>query len=200
MASVVEICNSALDKLGTQPITSLDDTTKESRLCNSNFPLSRDAVLAMHPWTVATKRVVLAPLTATPVFEWTFQHQIPADSLRILAVGESEIPVDYRIEGQVILSNTQTLEVIYIFRAEATETYNPSLAETIAGYLAWQISFSLTQSRTVKEEQETDFNILLQKAKSTDAQEEPSKELDVDVWLEARVTFPGIQDRGRRDR
>ena len=66
MPSVVDLCNSALDKAGHGAITSLEDNTKAARLCLRNWPLVRDRVLRMHPWNFAVKRTNLAAHETAP--------------------------------------------------------------------------------------------------------------------------------------
>lgn len=60
----VEIANNALTVVGTRRITALSDTSKEGRVCNDNYDISRKACLRLHPWNFAVKRVVL---TATVI-------------------------------------------------------------------------------------------------------------------------------------
>ena len=55
MPSVIDLCNSALDKVGQGAITSLSDGTKSAKLCNRNWPLVRDRVLRSHPWNFSRK-------------------------------------------------------------------------------------------------------------------------------------------------
>lgn len=63
--SDVEICNSALAKLGAESITSLSDTTRRAVLCNRQYDKIRKKMLRMHPWNFAIKRVWLSPITET---------------------------------------------------------------------------------------------------------------------------------------
>ena len=60
MASVIEICNSALLQLGAQAITSLTENSKNARLCNARFNTVRDSVFRSHPWNSLIKRQKLA--------------------------------------------------------------------------------------------------------------------------------------------
>ena len=57
MASVVQICNSALNQLGASSITALTDDSKNARLCNERYTTIRDAVFRAHPWNCLIKRV-----------------------------------------------------------------------------------------------------------------------------------------------
>ena len=47
MASVVSICNSALNQLGAASITALTDNSKNARLCNERYETVRDAVFTL---------------------------------------------------------------------------------------------------------------------------------------------------------
>lgn len=68
MPSVVEICNEAMDLLGAATITSLDENSKEARLCNRRFSTVRDAVLRSHPWNCAITRATLSQDGTPPSF------------------------------------------------------------------------------------------------------------------------------------
>ena len=50
MASVVQICNSALNQLGASSITALTENSKNARICNERYETVRDAVYRSHPW------------------------------------------------------------------------------------------------------------------------------------------------------
>ena len=73
MASVVDICNSALNQIGASNIIALTEDSKAARLCNQRYEFVRDATFRAHPWNSLTTRASLAPDTATPVFEFTKQ-------------------------------------------------------------------------------------------------------------------------------
>ena len=60
MASVVNMCNSALNLLGASTISSLTEDTKNARLCNQRFTPIRDRVFRSHNWNCLIKRVQLA--------------------------------------------------------------------------------------------------------------------------------------------
>jgi len=55
----VDICNSALDELGLEPIKSLDEGSKRAKLCKRNYSIIRRKMLRAHPWNFARKRTTL---------------------------------------------------------------------------------------------------------------------------------------------
>jgi hypothetical protein len=96
MSSVVDICNEAMDLLGAATITSLTENSKEARLCNRKFELTRDAVLRAHPWNAAIARAELAANSVGPAFGFTHQFQLPADPycLRVLSYWNTNVNND----------------------------------------------------------------------------------------------------------
>jgi len=60
MASVVDICNSALNLLGASTITALTEDSKNARLCNQRYEPIRNRTFRSHAWNCLTKRVQLA--------------------------------------------------------------------------------------------------------------------------------------------
>ena len=71
MASVVDICNGALNQLGATTILSLTEDSKNARLCNARYTQVRDALFRSHPWNCLQKRVQLAADTTAPAWGFT---------------------------------------------------------------------------------------------------------------------------------
>ena len=59
MASVVDICNSALNLLGASTITTLTEDSKNARLCNQRYEPIRDRTFRSHAWNCLTKEFSL---------------------------------------------------------------------------------------------------------------------------------------------
>ena len=59
MASVVEICNIALTRIGqNEPIVSLTEQSKAAELCSLHYATCRDEVLRDFDWPFAEARVL----------------------------------------------------------------------------------------------------------------------------------------------
>lgn len=83
MASIVEVCNMALDDLGqTVGIASLTEASKAARTCSRHFQQVLDEVMAAHPWPFSAKAAALAPAADAPMPGWAFQYAYPADCVR----------------------------------------------------------------------------------------------------------------------
>jgi hypothetical protein len=79
MASVVDICNGALNQLGATTILSLTEDSKS------------------HPWNCLQKRVELAADTDKPAWGFKNQYTLPADCLRLLRILDYDL--DHKVEG-----------------------------------------------------------------------------------------------------
>lgn len=178
MSSVVAICNRALDMLGAEPVTSLDDDTKAARLCARNYEPVRDAVLRAYPWNVAIRRAALAALADTPAWGYARQFQLPEGpdpepALRLLTVdGESELGIRYKVEGRRILTDAAApLRILYIARVSDPAELDPMLADAIATRLAADLSYSLTASAALGQSLMGIYQAKLAEARMTDAEE-----------------------------
>src|SRR5690554_4100736 len=81
MPSVVDIANRALSHTGTdQSIVSLDERSKEARICARWYEPSRDQLLRAFPWNFAQRRVTLAAISEPPT-GWAHQYRYPTSCL-----------------------------------------------------------------------------------------------------------------------
>lgn len=184
MASELSICNSALIKLGANPITSLDQNSKEAILCKAQYPIVLARTLQAHPWNFAIKRAYLPLLSAVPTFEWAHAFQLPPDYLRILTVYPDSVP--FVVEGDKVLCNETTLAVRYIFNATDPSKYPMQFAEVFAFELAKELCYALVQSVTQQStlfSMAKDFTVT---ARTYDAQEGTPTDFFRDEWDEAR--------------
>ena len=86
MASIVDICNSALNLLGASTISALTEDTKNARLCNQRYEPIRNRVFRSHNWNCLIQRVELGRNSAPPAVEYTYSYALPADFLRVLKI------------------------------------------------------------------------------------------------------------------
>jgi hypothetical protein len=198
MASVVDLCNRALDLLGAANITSLTENSKEARLCNGNFDDVRDAVLRSHPWNIAITRRELAKDTDTPAFGFSFQYSLPTDPfcLRVLSFWNSNVNNDvaaydsnvmFKIEGRKVLSNEGTCNIIYIGRVTDTEQYDSLLNKAISARLAAEIAYNITGSNSVSQGMIAIYEDRLKEAKGVDSMEGFPEQPQADDFTNIRL-------------
>ena len=169
MASVVDICNGALNQLGASTILTLTEDSKNARLCNARYTQVRDSVFRSHPWNCLQKRQQLAADTDTPAWGFTQQYTIPADCLRILTILDYD--ADYKIEGRKILTDNSTMKILYISRVEDPNEYDELLRETLSAALAADIAYAVTSSNPTATNMYRLFQDKLKEARFVDSTE-----------------------------
>ena len=169
MASVVDICNGALNQLGASTILTLTEDSKNARLCNARYTQVRDSVFRSHPWNCLQKRVQLAADSDAPAWGFTKQYTLPADCLRVLTILDYD--ADYKIEGRKILTDNSTMKILYISRVEDPNEYDELLRETLSAALAADIAYAITSSNPTASNMFELFQSKLKEARFVDSTE-----------------------------
>ena len=172
MASIVDICNSALNQIGASNIIDLTEDSKAARICNQRFAFVRDSVFRAHPWNCLTTRASISPDAETPAFEFSQQFTLPTDPfcLRVLQLSDTDIL--YKIEGRKLLCNESTIEMIYIGRVLDGNQYDLLLTETIAAALAADLAYPLVGSSALTSNMYALYQNKLTEARFVDATED----------------------------
>ena len=176
MASVVEICNGALNQLGASTILTLTEDSKNARLCNARYLNVRDAVFRHHPWNCLQKRIQLASDTETPAWGYSFQYTLPSDCIRLLSILDYDY--DYKVEGRKILTNVDSMKILYISRIEDPNEYDELLREVISAALAADIAYAITSSNPVATQMYSLYQEKLKDARFVDSTEGQNTLLD----------------------
>lgn len=174
MASQVQICNLALSRLGASTITSLTDGTTEAKLCNTLFSDLADEVMVEGSWSTTINRASLARTTNTPAFEYSYEHQLPVDPkcLKVLNIDEdSPGSIDYRIEGDKLLSDETTIKIRYIARLTDTEDWGPLLTRAFISRLASELAYPLTGDNTKADIEFKRYKLFLSEGLAIDGQQ-----------------------------
>lgn len=98
MASEVDIANLALGHLGDDAnVSSISppEGSAQAEHCARFYPAARDALLEMHAWGFATKRIRLAALSVTPPSQWAYVYAVPNDAINLLAIYAADATDDY---------------------------------------------------------------------------------------------------------
>ena len=169
MASVVDICNTALNQLGASTILTLTEDSKNARLCNARYTQIRDAVFRSHPFNCLQKRVELSSSTTTPAWGYSFQYDLPGDCLRLLRILDYDS--DHKVEGRSILSNNSSMKILYISRITDPNQYDEILRETISAALAADIAYAITSNNTTQQNMIALYQDKLRDARFVDSTE-----------------------------
>lgn len=163
MSSEVDICNLALSHLGDDAeVTAIapPDGSIQSAHCARFYPIARDALLEMYPWTFATKRATVSEVENPSPDDWAYAYRLPATALRPLTALLPGVPAralsldadaesfPYIVEAgedgePVLYTNVETAVLRYIDRVDDTTKFTPlfvvALARLLAAYLAGPI-------------------------------------------------------------
>ncbi len=169
MASVVQICNSALNQLGASSITALTENSKNARICNERYETIRDAVYRSHPWNCLVKRVQLAQDSDTPAWGFDYQYTLPADCLRILGI--KDYNSDYKVEGRKLLISESEVYLIYLAQITDVNELDVLLRETISAHLAQDIAYAITANLQVANLMAEKYQAKLSEARHADSSE-----------------------------
>src|SRR4051812_19997426 len=126
MSSVVDLCNLALSHLGEDAeVIAIDppDGTIQAAQCGRFYPMARDALLEMHPWTFASVRASLALTVAAAPSEWLLAYSLAALCIKPHAIYAPDALEDGRGEDYIVESDPDGNGVIYTNVEEAVIRY-----------------------------------------------------------------------------
>ena len=148
----VSICSDALLLIGAKAISSFNDGTDESSVCDRLYPDIRDSTLVMYPWSFGMKKVQLAQLITTPTTVWRYEYQLPGDKLAnpraVYNSANSGSPVqkDWEIQGDRLLTNLTSVYIDYQF--SVPEFAMPQYFVQLLKYMvAWHIAETITEQQ-----------------------------------------------------
>ena len=205
MASVVGICNRALQKVGANRILALTDNSREARSCNNAYDSVRQALLRKYRWNFATTRVVLAPDSNAPAYDYLYQFTLPSDCLRIILPNDNTL--DWQVEGRKILTNGGTqssaiegasltggtgtsssvsLRLRYISDVVDPNIFDAMFREALAFKLAIEMCDELTQSNAKKQGLRDEYRDFIADSYLSDSLENTPVDAPEDLWVTAR--------------
>ncbi len=190
MASEVEICNRALQKLGAKRITSLTQDSVNARACNVAYEVVRDGLLRSHFWNFAIKRAELAADSSAPDWGRTNSFPLPTDFMKLapLYPEDNVNDLDWVIEGRNILTDdSDPIQIRYIYRVTDPNEMDPLFRELLATVLAFEVCEEITQSNSKKESLRKDRGEIIAEARKANAFESVSAEPPQDSFITARA-------------
>ena len=192
MASVISMCNSALNLLGASTISALTDDSKNARLCNQRYEPIRNRVFRSHAWNCLHKRIQLAQNSTAPVVEYTYAYALPSDCLRVLKVHNGTTDsiasaIDYKLESRNIVTDEGTIYLIYIALDTDPNNYDVYLQESISSMLAADLAYAITNNATLAKNYLTNADERLREARFIDATENSLGTIESSEFTDARL-------------
>lgn len=177
-SSPIALCSRALLKTGCRSITSFDEGTAEAEVAGNLYESVRDALLSAYPWRFATAQATLPRLEATPVADYAYAYQLPADFLRAMSAGAGRgRGLDYRIHERRLHANASEVVLTYIFRPLETE-FPPFFDQVLIARLAAEFCIPLTDSTSRSEALLRVAESEFKQARTIDAQQDTIAVMD----------------------
>ena len=200
MTSTVDIANYALNSLGANNISSFEENSKPARLINQRLDSVRDSVFRAHPWNCLLRRAELAKESDSPAFGYANQFTLPTNPycLRVLEFsnGTLSYPQDnmfsntggpvFVIEGRKLLSDEGIAKIKYVSRVTDPQEYDANLIDTLAAAIAFEVSYAITGSNTVKQMMAAEYSDKLKQAAFVDGTEGAPQRLEASEFIESR--------------
>ncbi len=200
MTSTVDIANYALNSLGANNISSFEENSKPARLINQRFDSVRDSVFRAHPWNCLLRRAELAKESDSPAFGYANQFVLPTNPycLRVLEFsnGTLSYPQDnmfnntggpvFVIEGRKLLSDEGVAKIKYVARVTDPQEYDANLIDALAAAIAFEVSYAITGSNTVKQMMAAEYSDKLKQAAFVDGTEGAPQRLEASEFIESR--------------
>lgn len=201
MASVVDICNLALARLGDEAtVASIDppEGSAQAEHCQRFYPIARDALLEMHDWSFATSRARLALLSGADTWEWQYAYAEPANVVRVLAIladdgsaTDDPQPFDRESTGTATKILTDQAEAVArcTFRVTDPNRFPPLFTDSLAWLLASMLAKPVVKGEAginLEKACMQQFMLRVSEAKVSDARQRHVKPTHTPGWISAR--------------
>lgn len=190
----VDIANIALNLLGQDAITSIDDDSDAARLIKVHYEIAKNATLEACEWSFAIKRFIPAKLAAAPLWGFGAAFEIPSDILRLLQVDRNQTspffssPLEtdslerrdqifHVVESGQILCNEDVIFCTGIRRIDDEGIFSNLFAHAFAAKLAMLCTYAITESNSKFQAMAGVYAAFLKEARSRDNQQGSTKRL-----------------------
>jgi hypothetical protein len=174
--SDVSVCSNALQRLGADPISALNQAVKRAQVAANLFPVERDALLRAHPWNFATRSELLAPDATAPAFDFAARFAVPAEWLRTLQVGTRSQRLVWRQEGRYILCDESVLPLRYVYANTDLGSWDAKVVHALELRMAAAMAYAITQSASLRDQMLAEAEAAFKQAKTLDGQDEDGEE------------------------
>jgi len=168
------ISNLALDLLGEDPISSIDEDQESARLCKRHLVQIAYELQREFPWKQFIKRAQLSSDTTAPEWGYTTRYLLPSGCLKLIDVYVNEYKLDrWTVESGYVLCNVADgpLQIRYIEENLDYNNWDMLYVSAVYHRLAQRICMAITSSPSKKQELDLAFREVMQKARHASALE-----------------------------
>lgn len=167
--NLVDIYNNAFVKIGVRDVTATTDICAQNTIANIRFPILLNRLVSEYPYFFAKTRATLfTPESTAPAHAYSYKYALPAGCLVVLP--PENINIKYSIEGNFLLTNELSFDIIYLKLPTTYEGYGSLFLDALIYSLASDICLPLTESNSKQQYLEQQAMYLLNKAKQISSQ------------------------------
>ncbi len=196
MASVVDICNLALSRLGQKSITSIDEAGIAEN-CNIEFGPTKESILRDYPWSFSTRMEPLAPISGESFFGWEYVYAYPTNCLRVWRIlnretYDSDEKQPYRVMAsnisskKLILCNLESAYLEYAANITDTTVFDASFVDAFSWKLGANLAKPLTGNAALSTDLMNTYLRVIDKASVNNASEVYQTQKQTSRLLNAR--------------
>jgi len=149
MLTKIDICNISLGLIGTNPINSFEEPSKESIICKQYYDNCKNKLLARFNWSFARKIASLNIISSDEYITLKDRYknifQLPSDLINIIQIFESE-SISFIVMGDKLLTSADTITILYLSAEDNTSLYSPLFIDTLTYTLAADIAMNITDT------------------------------------------------------
>lgn len=189
----IEICNLALNEVGSYRIANRSESKVEARSCDIHYDTVRDAVLRDYDWAFARKYVELSLISDTTYGNWTYAYSWPSDCVCARHINnsadDSKIKFEVITDGVklIICTDEEDAELVYTSRVQVENLFDPIFVEAFTFKLATRICQPLKASAELKTQLHKQYLLALGKAQAADAKQGTIRQNMASDLVDARL-------------
>lgn len=175
--SKVELANQALDHLGKDSITSLDENSNAARKLKAAFDRTIHSVLSRSSWSFAQKIAALAEVTNDWDERWAHKYDLPNDYIGAVKLVDG---IDepgrkgpaFQMLGGALYTDERAAKLRYVFATVDTLVFPQPFLDACSLLLARNVAMPLTRKISVRDRMQQEYEYVLGLAIEKDAGQE----------------------------
>jgi hypothetical protein len=182
--------NKALTLCGAAPISAITDDTNNARVVDRVYEIARKSILCECLWSFATTRGTLSVTAASLAFNFTDENYVyvrPSVALKIFDVSDRNAV--WREEGDLIITDTATLGIRYVYDHDEPSKYPAYFLEAFIDKLCVDISYTIINSPSKADAfLQKYLKVSLPSAKSANSQIGTQQQPIDDEWIQTKFS------------
>ncbi len=182
------LINKALTIAGASPITNITDDTNNARIVNRVYEIALKSILGECRWNFCTERALLVSSATTKAWYYTDEICVyvrPSTCIRIFGTNDDD--AEWREEGDLIISDTTGLGIIYTYYLDDPSKYPSAFVEAFIDKLCSDIGYMIINNKEAASAfLEKYEKVSLPKATAENAQVGKHQYLKDDAWEMAK--------------